>query len=118
MKKNGLILGLLISCLILLVACGEQDKYNEAIEKAIKRDKEFAVSIASDKEIKEMKRENAQVKVYDDGKYIYIKFNNGVDEGYFKKDSDENYDFADYDEEQYVKEDAKLVYTEKNGEPQ
>ncbi|MEN2666673.1 hypothetical protein [Listeria aquatica] len=64
-----------------------------------------------------MTRKHSEVKVYDDGKYIYVRFSNN-NEGYLKRDSDGNYGLANYEEEQYVKEDAKLVYTEKNGKPQ
>lgn len=116
--KKILIIGFIVCLGIVLGACGEKDKYNEAIEMCLKEDKKLALSYTSESEQKEMTRNNSNIKVYDDGKYVYINFTVNDDEGYFKRKSDGSYDMGTYDDEEYMKNDAKLVYSEKNGKPQ
>lgn len=112
MKKTGM-LGLMLMLLMSLVACGGS-KYDGAIDKVIAQDKEAWMSINMDKAAKELDRDTADIRVYDDGKYIYLGFGKNH-ESYYKRLSDGSYEGASYDNKEYVKEDAKLVYEEKNG---
>ncbi|WP_270994227.1 cystatin-like fold lipoprotein [Listeria seeligeri] len=117
--KNILIVSLmLLTCMGILVACGEQDKYNEAINDCIKQQKKLSLSFTTETEQKEMDRDKSVVKVYDDGKYVYVHFLSNDNEGFFKQKSDGSYDMGTYDDEEYMENDAKLVYYEKNGKSQ
>lgn len=116
--KKMLLLSLILVCLGLLVACSGEGKYNEAINDCLKEKKDLAQSYTTETEQKKMNRENSVVKVYDDGKYIYVHFLNNDNEGFFKQKSDGSYEMGTYDDEKYMENDAKLVYTEKKGKPQ
>ncbi|MBC1506310.1 hypothetical protein HCJ58_04885 [Listeria sp. FSL L7-1509] len=118
MKKVLIVSLMLLACMGILVGCGEQDKYNEAIDSCIKNEFEYWKDNYSEKEAKQIKRENAEIKVYDDGKYIKLKFPKVEYETEYKKDSDGNYSLPSSDEREYIENDAKLVYYEKKGKTQ
>ncbi|EUJ48661.1 hypothetical protein MCOL2_16967 [Listeria fleischmannii FSL S10-1203] len=56
--------------------------------------------------------------MYDDGKYILLKFPKLDYETEYKKKGNGEYDLPTSDEREYMRSDAKLVYAEKNGKPQ
>ncbi|CAM4026640.1 hypothetical protein LIBO111022_00815 [Listeria booriae] len=113
MKKIGM-LGLMLMFLVSLVACGGS-KYDEVIDKVVAQDKKSMSSNYMSDIADELNRKTADVKVYDDGKYIELKFGKNNYESFFKRMSDGSYEEASYDDKEYVKEDAKLEYEEKNG---
>ncbi|EFU7331872.1 hypothetical protein [Listeria seeligeri] len=118
MKKILIVSLMLLTCMGILVACGEQNKYDEAIDSCIKHEFEYWKDNYSETEAKQIKRENAEIKVYDDGKYIKLKFPKVQYETEYKKDSDGNYSLPSSDEREYIENDAKLVYYEKKGKSQ
>jgi uncharacterized protein YxeA len=117
MKK--ILVVIFIMCLgMILAACGEQDKYNEAIDSSIKVEKEYWKNNDSELEAKKITRKNSEVEVYDDGKYILLKFPELDYETEYKRKGNGYYELPTSDEREYMKNDAKLVYAEKNGKPQ
>lgn len=118
MKKRWVYLLISVLSIFVLTSCGS-NKYNEAVDNAFKYGKE---NLYGKKEKAQMKRENSEVWVFDKGKYIEIDFpSKDVDnkpftwKEYYALNSKGEYESADSDTKNYIKEDAKLVYHEKNG---
>ncbi|WP_040486335.1 cystatin-like fold lipoprotein [Listeria grayi] len=119
MKKRWIFIVIFLLSIFILASCGNS-KYSEMIEKVFKNSNSL---VWSKEEKRQMKREKSEVRVFDKGKYIEIDFSGKDYENkpitykrYFKSNSKQEYERADFDTKNYIKEDAKLVYHEKNGE--
>ncbi|MFK3937972.1 cystatin-like fold lipoprotein [Alkalihalobacillus sp. NPDC078783] len=84
MKKLRLTLWM-IPLAIILVACGGSE-YDEDIESAIDFHREYPIYINEERKAMEV-RENANIVVYDDGKYITLSFIDPEDETEGRKES-------------------------------
>ncbi|MBA3925574.1 hypothetical protein [Listeria rustica] len=113
--RKMMFLGIVVVILMGLTACGES-KYNDAIDTVIAQDKQSMSSNNMADIAKELDRDTADIKVLDDGKYIYLTFGKNNYESIYKKMSDGSYKEASSEQETYAKEDAKLDYEENNGE--
>ncbi|WP_045927031.1 cystatin-like fold lipoprotein [Bacillus siamensis] len=68
---KNLFIFLNIFAVLLLTACGDS-KYDNAINEVIKQEKKARKEMRADSD--EYKRDNAIIRVYDDGKYIQLAF--------------------------------------------
>ncbi|WJF81077.1 cystatin-like fold lipoprotein [Bacillus velezensis] len=68
---KNLFIFLNIFAVLLLTACGGS-KYDNAINEVIKQEKEVRKEMKADSD--EYKRDNAVIRVYDNGKYIQLAF--------------------------------------------
>ncbi|HLQ98695.1 MAG TPA: cystatin-like fold lipoprotein [Candidatus Dormibacteraeota bacterium] len=110
MKKLVFILGIGSLCFLFLCACsGQSSGYDEAIDEVIALQNESLDRGGVQTNINTLKRENTQIKVFDDGKYIQISFNirknDEVDKLYEKVD-------GSYDQVVEDMEGQEPVYTE------
>lgn len=119
MKKRWVYLLISVLSVFVLASCGNS-KYNKSIDKIFTMEKQQ--NVWSDDEKKHIQRGESEVWIFDNGKYVEMDFH-GINyknkpiihKNYYKKDSKGAYKMADTDTEEYIKENAKLVYHEKNG---
>lgn len=120
MKKRWMFVIISVLSIFVLASCGS-GKYDKSIDSVFSLEKDK--NVWNNEERGQINRSKSEVWVFNDGKYIEIDFP-GKDyknkpityKRYFKLNSKDEYETANFDTETYIKEDAKLVYHEKNGE--